>query len=571
MKCYKCGEAVSGESNHCEHCGALLKITLKLLTTVQAGNKEAIIQLYKMLYNNVYNRFFQLGIDKQEIPGLINKAYKDFVLHSHEVTSVETFEPYFYGICDNVAFTYLKSNGLEPQELDQETFVEPDQSIIDNMLEEIDKKDDEKPPKEKRKSHKWIIFVVVIALIVAGTGGYYGFSLVNQKVVEKKREQEFASVSLQYVEAVQMMSNRGNSDGVKLLKEKYPLVRRQASVTVIKKNDTNFFDKKNLVSVKYDVDGDHAKELLIGYKDGEKTVIMGIYKYDGKKTIVINPIENMSKEWTLIFTKNHKILRGIRDNENKSYIYSLLQLKNNKLITLKSPIQNVSKYMKKNGLQKASVMAKPIQYNQRKIKLPPTDQDLWLHYIKEGRYKDADKIGKKMQNNIEDPCVAAMSKKMREAYLNKVTSYMWKYDGFSESADGYVRSVLGYMLTDMDGDRVPELIIEWGVGSNVDDNLAIFTYKNGHLRTIAEKVWVGIGKALLYYPNHAGLIEDYGHMDVQTISIISVENGKVKVNKVAELHSHLYVTSGLELSLHVNGENEIGAGHLNLSILNSDS
>ena len=62
MKCYKCGKEVSAKAVHCEYCGSLLKVTNKLLTAIRASNTEAIIMLYKMLYNQVYNRFLQLGI-----------------------------------------------------------------------------------------------------------------------------------------------------------------------------------------------------------------------------------------------------------------------------------------------------------------------------------------------------------------------------------------------------------------------------------------------------------------------------------------------------------------------------
>ena len=80
--------------------------------------------------------------------------------------------------------------------------------------------------------------------------------------------------------------------------------------------------------------------------------------------------------------------------------------------------------MKKNGLKKAPVTAKPIQYDQKQMKLLPSDQDRWLQYIENGQYKKADALGEKMDTNVEDPCVTAMSKKMKEAYLNKVAKYM---------------------------------------------------------------------------------------------------------------------------------------------------
>lgn len=575
MKCYRCGKEVSDEALHCKYCGALLRITHKLLTAIQAGSKEAIIQLYKMLYNNVYNRFLQLGIDEQEITGLINKAYKDFLLHSHEVTTIEAFEPYFYGICDNIAFSYLKEHNRQPQELDKETFVKPDQSTIDEMLSKIDEKDEKNPKQERKKSHKGIIIsVIVIALILAGAGGYYGFTTMNKKAVKKRRMQSYLNINKQYVAAVHAIATNHGHQSYKKITKKYPLVSKQAYVTYYRNTTENIM--KNLLYQLYDLDGDGNQELLVGYKDSADMKIIGIYKNNGKKTTSLSPIKDIKHGWNYILTSHRRILKGYK-KEDETYVYKLLGFKNRKLVTLQSSIDNPEVYMKKNDLSRITIHGKTIKNKDANDQQILTMQDRWLQYVKQKKIEKANQLGQRMSNNIEDPCAYSMSKDMKRAYLAKIKEYQEKYNGINYYVyDSYSiqAQTMGYLLSDLDGDGHAELMIEWGISNSVNDYLAVFSYENGQIKAINECVQISSSTSLLYYPNHAGIISDYGHTGSQVIQIIYVKNDQIKYKEIADIEfspedfeKMYYITSGMELDRHTKDKTYDTNPKLNFDIL----
>lgn len=563
MKCYNCGKEVSTYDQHCGHCGALLKMTNKLFTAIQAGNQEAVIQLYKMVYNQVYNHFLELGIIKVEIPKLIHQAYQDFLTHSREITTIEAFEPFFTGICDNVAFTYLKNHHQEPHELEREIFVKPSQEDIDEIVKMVKGSSKSSVIKNEKKTHKGIIIAVVIALLVVCIGGYFGFGMIQKKSVEKKQTKNYLKVNDQYVAAVRTLAVDSSKKSYKQVTKKYPLVAKQAYMTY-HKNPTNQA-VKNLSYKFYDLSGKGSKELLIGYKNDSRLIILGVYTNNGSKTISLAPVKGVAHEWKYVLTNDHRMLRGYK-NSDGDYVYTLFKVKNQKTVTEKSSIHHLSSYLKKNHLKTISVSAKSIRGTKTKSEEIITDQDRWLSYVKNKQFSKADALGKTMSNNVEDPGVKYMSKDMKDAYLAKVKDYQETYDGVTQDEIGAVLYTLGYLLTDMDGDGQVELIIEWGTGANNGDNLAFFSYKNGRLMTLDEEFPVS-NCALLYYPNHAGMIRDYGHTGSQQINIIHVVDDEVKWGWTAEFTIDEYITSGLQLTRHVAKENYFSNSELDFSVL----
>ena len=189
-----CGHEVTQYDHHCGQCGALLQMTHKLLKAIQEDNEEAIIQLYKMVYNDVYNHFLELGLNRDEIPQLVDQAYQEFLEHSRDITSLDAFEPFFMGICDHVVFTYLKDHHQEPQELDREVFVKPTQHSIHKML-----KNHKKAFASKKKSFKGMVLAVVMAILLAGVCGYLTYHQVNKvPVAFKKVQKDYAVVENHY-------------------------------------------------------------------------------------------------------------------------------------------------------------------------------------------------------------------------------------------------------------------------------------------------------------------------------------------------------------------------------------
>lgn len=103
-------------------------------------------------------------------------------------------------------------------------------------------------------------------------------------------------------------------------------------------------------------------------------------------------------------------------------------------------------------------------------------------------------------------------------------------------------------------------MIERGAGSNNSFFLSIFTYKNGEIKLIKESESVE-DSFLLYYPNHRGIIRDFGHSGYQHIHTIYVKNDQVKYKEIADIEigenysfKDYYITSGMKLNKHSNAD-----------------
>jgi hypothetical protein len=57
MYCYKFGKEIDQHSHYCPHCGAMVSANEALLKAVYKGDQKAMIKLYQILYNQIYNRY----------------------------------------------------------------------------------------------------------------------------------------------------------------------------------------------------------------------------------------------------------------------------------------------------------------------------------------------------------------------------------------------------------------------------------------------------------------------------------------------------------------------------------
>ena len=147
-----------------------------------------------------------------------------------------------------------------------------------------------------------------------------------------------------------------------------------------------------------------------------------------------------------------------------------------------------------------------------------------LKYYKKGEYKKAQKYNKKLSKYAKEKCVKNMSGKMKRAYLKIVKSYNMDM----RSGKKYIS---GYYLTDIDNDNVTELIIKNG-SSEADNKFYVYDWKNekakklGKVEAIHSEVYAYIG--------HKGFIAYGGVTQSERIRIITIKNGKLKVNTIAE-------------------------------------
>lgn len=146
----------------------------------------------------------------------------------------------------------------------------------------------------------------------------------------------------------------------------------------------------------------------------------------------------------------------------------------------------------------------------------------YLKYFKKGQYKKARKYIRRMKNNDKDTSLKKMTQKQKNAYYKVLKRYENKY---SLSSNG--KTVWGYYLADLNKDRKPELLIEYG-GSEADAKTAVYTYKKQKAKKVGS-VFSG-NTGYIAYPRK-GLLSVYANMGYCTVSVITMKKGKLKIKK----------------------------------------
>lgn len=140
-----------------------------------------------------------------------------------------------------------------------------------------------------------------------------------------------------------------------------------------------------------------------------------------------------------------------------------------------------------------------------------------LNYLKNGKYKAAQKYNRKLNKTASEKCTKKMSKKMKKAYLKIVKRY--------PVGRSYGETVLwDYYLTDLDNDNSAELIIIIG-SCEGDKRLVAYKYKKGKAKKVGSID--AIHSSYSAYVNHKGIIEEFGMHGYNTISIISIKGKKL--------------------------------------------
>lgn len=141
-----------------------------------------------------------------------------------------------------------------------------------------------------------------------------------------------------------------------------------------------------------------------------------------------------------------------------------------------------------------------------------------LKYYKQGKYSKAKKYNRKLSKNAKEACVKKMSSKMKKAYRKIVKKWPVENDWYSD--EDYL---WGYYLTDIDNDKKAELLVEIGT-CEADVRVLVYKYKGGKAVRIG-KFYTG-HSALYAYPNHKGIVLGWGHMGVESFSVVTIKNKK---------------------------------------------
>lgn len=520
MYCYKCGKEIDQHSHYCPHCGAMVSADEALLKAVYKGDQKAMIKLYQILYNQIYNRYLTEGLTLKQASKLVNKAFKELLSNIQMVHSLSQFQILLDGIITNIAYAELQKNPGE-HTIEESCYVPVDDHMIRTMLEEI---------KEKKKhafSRKTVVLSgLVIAVIIATAGGYWYYQKSRDGLTVSQKK-SYAKVTHQYVSALQDYSQNYYAKKTNL-KKTYPLVYKEAQVTFHHLGSIDLA-KKTLFTEYEDINKDGVKELLIGYKKSKNTFLTGIYTSHDNKPINMKLIKSPNSYHDAIMTSKHEILRG--EVKNGTTVYTVLKPQAQRLKQTTQTTKNAAKYLKDHHQNRLTLSGETIQVKTAQTAALPDYQQEWLDAYKAKRFDKCNQIAVHLKKTAEEPCAYHMSQDMKKAYKERVKSYLQKYDGVTEiMRDNGVSQPLyigGYFLTDLDNDGNAELLILWGNGSMADQNIDAFKYEKDGIRKIAEQFQIAPG-SLYAYPHHAGVIENYSRRETQNLAIIKLSDGHLK-------------------------------------------
>lgn len=144
---------------------------------------------------------------------------------------------------------------------------------------------------------------------------------------------------------------------------------------------------------------------------------------------------------------------------------------------------------------------------------------------KKGKYSTAKKYFRKLPEKANESCVKKMPAKMKKAYLNTVKKYRIK---MNMSAKPYM---WGYYLTDIDKDKKPELLVEYGT-CEADVRTFVYTYKSGKAKKVG---WFYSGHMGFFaYPAGNGVLLMQSHMGYESLSLIKLKNGKLTSTSIGK-------------------------------------
>lgn len=164
----------------------------------------------------------------------------------------------------------------------------------------------------------------------------------------------------------------------------------------------------------------------------------------------------------------------------------------------------------------------------------------YLKAYKDRDYKQARQLVKKMPKYACEPCAKKMSKARKKAYRKVVKHYVKKY-GTSDSGSG--KCVVGYYLSDLDGDNDAELLIKVG-SCEADYRADVYEYLgHGKTRRFIKKHAISAGHSVFCaYPGHAGVVLAYMHKGHEKVSKYVLKNGRLKCIKYGHRTNSSYKT-----------------------------
>lgn len=108
MKCFQCGQSLSGDTRYCSRCGAYQGFSPELLEKAQKGEEAALTELYQRTYNSVYYTVKALIASEDTALDIVQDAYVKAFRSLHQLKEPEKFRAWIKVIARNKAVDYLR-------------------------------------------------------------------------------------------------------------------------------------------------------------------------------------------------------------------------------------------------------------------------------------------------------------------------------------------------------------------------------------------------------------------------------------------------------------------------------
>lgn len=151
-----------------------------------------------------------------------------------------------------------------------------------------------------------------------------------------------------------------------------------------------------------------------------------------------------------------------------------------------------------------------------------------VSYYKKGKYSPAGKCFSKLPEKANEACVKKMPAKMKKAYRDIVKKCRVSYNLFNMKP-----YLWGYYLTDIDKDKAPELLIQYGT-CEADVRMLVYTYKSGKAKKIGTFYCSHSG--FYYFPLGNGLMVQKGHMGYEQLFLVQIKKNKLVSKEIGKGH-----------------------------------
>lgn len=108
MKCFQCGTELPPDAKFCSKCGETQGFSSELIEQAKNGNEEAVAELYRRTYNNVYRTVKMLISSEDTVLDIVQDSYVKGFQSLSQLQDPDKFRAWMKTIAHNRAVDYLR-------------------------------------------------------------------------------------------------------------------------------------------------------------------------------------------------------------------------------------------------------------------------------------------------------------------------------------------------------------------------------------------------------------------------------------------------------------------------------